>query len=100
MGFRTVVMLNNDQAHEWQNDPLLGQKIVAGMNHISDEVGSISDMGYGRVVECQHADTVTLVRLGFYKRFEPLAYGSYKTDNLDLLKEAAATLGYRLVKKS
>lgn len=26
MGYRTVVMLNNDHANEWANDPELGQK--------------------------------------------------------------------------
>lgn len=101
MGFRTVVMLNNDFAQDWENDSDLGRKIALGMNHVNDPARGFADLGYGRVVECVHADTVTLARIGFYERFEPMAYGSYdRTDDVTLLKEAAAKLGYRLVKKS
>jgi hypothetical protein len=31
MGFRTVVILNNDRAHEWEKDAKLGQLIAADM---------------------------------------------------------------------
>ena len=32
MGFRTVVVLFNDQASEWENDPSLGKKISHAKN--------------------------------------------------------------------
>lgn len=35
MGFRTVVMLSNDYAHEWEHDPKLGEKIAHAMNYAS-----------------------------------------------------------------
>ena len=110
MGFRTVVMLNNDLTHEWSNDPKLGEKIQEAMNfaHTSNEERKQwSRIGnYGRVVECVHADTQTLVRLDHYTGFEPLAYTSRTfgpstdEDKLRLLKRAAEEMGYRLVKKS
>lgn len=109
MGFRTVVMLSNDQAHEWSKDPELGQKIRRAMNftHSEDVYGPQSSwIGYGRVVECTHADVQTLVRLDHYTGFQPLAYTSRthgpstEDDAVRMLKEAAEKLGYRLVKKS
>jgi len=100
MGYRTVVMLSNDRAHEWANDPELGQKINLAMNSVGHK--ERSDLGYGRVVECVHADTVTLATLNFYEGFSPLAYTGYtdKNPEVNLLKQAADSLGYRLVKKS
>lgn len=35
MGYRTVVILNNDVAHEWSKDVGLGEKISAAANTIS-----------------------------------------------------------------
>ena len=113
MGFRTVVMLNNDRSHEWSKDPELGSKIQRAMNFAGnpravrdgyerfDEIGP----GYGRAVECVHADTVTLVKLGHYTSFEPLAYGGYQLfhtpdeGKLEMLKRAAEELGYHVRKK-
>lgn len=107
MGFRTVVMLNNDRTDEWSKDPLLGEKIQRAMYHTTrgeDRYGQFSsDLGYGRVVECTHADVQTLVKLEHYSSFEPVAHGHWYPDQKDakmeLLKKAAEDLGYRLVKK-
>lgn len=108
MGFRTVVMLSNDMAREWSNDPELGKKIDRAMNNVGsqDRYGPMSsDLGYGRVVECTHADVQTLVRLDHYTGFEPVAHTSRRSgpsndeDMIRLLKEAADKLGYRLSKK-
>lgn len=108
MGFRTVVMLNNDRSNEWSKDPLLGEKIQQAMyytNKGDDRYGRFSsDIGYGRVVECAHADLQTLVKLEHYTGFEPVAHGHWYPDQKDakmeLLKTAADELGYRLVKKA
>jgi len=100
MGFRTVVMLSNDMCHEWSKDQELGQKIHRAMNSRDSRVGN-----YGRVVECTHADTQTLAVLTHYEGFAPLTYnGSFKHEedaaiSLRLIKEAAKSLGYNLVKK-
>lgn len=114
MGYRTVVMLNNDFCTEWKKDPELGKKISEAMNYIHPNHPRyhLNPLGqYGRVVECVHADTQSLVRLSDYENFEELSnkyrtfnykpyHEQHESDMLDLLKEAADKLGYRLVKKS
>lgn len=106
MGFRTVVMLSNDQAHEWSNDPELGKKISRAMNHANTVGGDgRAELGYGRVVECTHADCQTLAVLDGYTFFEIRATKPWARDEsrseitLKLLKEAARNLGYGLVKR-
>lgn len=108
MGYRTLVILYNDQAHEWQKDAKLGQKIAEAMNHIPER-SSVSptgaDLGYGRVVECSHADTQTLAVVDSYN-FTPIAHDSWASNEsresiaFKLVKAAADKLGFRLVKKT
>lgn len=107
MGFRTVVMLNNDRCGEWENDPDLGKKIAHAMNDPKPTAESPfrRDVGgYGKVVECVHADTNTLAMLSGYTQLDPLAYSQWhkgKSDDevvLAMLKDAAEKLGFKLVK--
>lgn len=101
MGFRTVVVLINDQAHEWSKDPDLGKKISIAMN---GRRGG-DDLGYGRVVECCHADQQTLAMLDGYS-FKGLAYSGWSRNEAHvetqrkLLAEAASKIGYKLIKDS
>jgi len=110
MGYRTVVILYNDQAHEWENDPKLGEKISRAMHEVAQrsEPSSLSystgaSIHYGNVVECAHADGETLAMIESYS-FYPLAYGSWHSgksiikQKLELLTRAAETMGYHLVK--
>lgn len=110
MGYRTVVMLNNDASDKWSKDPNLGEKILMAMSHTyatTEDRKVLTRLGnYGRVVECVHADTQTLARLDHYTGFEPVAYTtrtfgpSTDEDRVSLIKSAAKELGYRLVKIS
>lgn len=109
MGYRTVVMLNNDWCNEWSKDPELGAKISEAMNYADSfhPRNHLNPLGqYGRAVECVHADTQTLVKLDGYTIMTRLActnrqFGpSTDEDTLEMLKNAADKLGYRLVKKS
>ncbi|MBX9723569.1 MAG: hypothetical protein K2X81_19350 [Candidatus Obscuribacterales bacterium] len=104
MGFRTVVVLFNDQASEWENDPALGKKISHAMNFAFGRgTDSRADIGYGRVVECAHADTQTLAVLDSYNMTQ-IAHASWRPHTLneeaqlELLKNAAEKLGYKIVK--
>lgn len=110
MGFRTVVMLSNDMCHAWSTDAELGQKIQKAMNYAwvtdSDPYSRDNHVGnYGRVVECVHADTQTLSILNHYDGFKPLYHSGFNQNMsedavaVNLIKEAADKLGYRLVKK-
>jgi hypothetical protein len=97
MGYRTVVMLNNDMMHEWANDAELGSKIRRFVLGRDKDLGR----GFGSVVEVTHADTRTLCILDHYQNFTPVAFNSWPNkDDVALLKEAADKYGYRLVKKS
>lgn len=107
MGFRTVVMLSNDQAHEWQHDAELGQKIRRAMNYANGGKDRNADVGgYGRVVECVHADNQSLAVLDGYTSCDVIAQTSWQRDEqaseipLKLLKKAAKNLGYQVVKRS
>lgn len=101
MGYRTVVVLINDQAHEWMKDPELGKKISMAMN---GRRGG-EDLGYGRVVECCHADQQTLAVIDSYN-FTGIAHGYWSGNETDvetqrkLLADAASKIGYKLIKDS
>ena len=109
MGFRTTVILYNDQCCEWSKDPLLGEKIAVGMNHVydisdGDYRGSPANLHYGNVMECAHADTVNLFAIdSYYGRKLATSIGSWKDPvekiNLEIIGQAADKLGYILVKK-
>ncbi len=100
MGFRTVVVLSNDQAHEWEKDPELGRKIFIQANGY----GRNGDFQYGTVLECVHADLQTLAVLDGYSG-KPVAHthwSPHQTEEhkqLDLLKRFATSLGYNVSKK-
>ena len=109
MGYRTVVMLNNDHANEWANDPELGQKILRAMNYTAPRCDKYGDESselrgnchYGRVVQCTHSSEVSLVELSFYEGFRELSFSQFDVEDreFDLLWDAANKLGYELVMK-
>lgn len=104
MGYRTVVLLNNDVCNEWEKDPALGRKIAHDMNYVHDRDSATELERYGCVIECTHADSQTLMLIdslrgsaaahGFYSRGE-----TPEDVKLKLLRDMAERLGYRVVKK-
>lgn len=108
MGFRTTVVLFNDQAHTWENDPQLGKKISHAMNFamgtMNEQDQRDAHLGYGQVVECAHADLQTLAVLSGYsmKAVGHSSLGRNQNDDaamLELLRSAADKLGMKLTKK-
>lgn len=97
MGFRTVVVLSNDHAHEWEKDPELGRKIFMAASIGNKELAR-RELPYGHVVECVHADTQTLAILDGYSG-RPVAYTHWhrgqtsEQQELVLLKELAEKHG-------
>lgn len=107
MGFRTVVVLNNDLSNKWENDPELGRKIflAASAKCFGDDIERARNFfPYGDIVEQVHADCQTLAVLDGYNG-NPVAHTHWhrgQTDderNLALLKNLADRLGYRISKK-
>ncbi len=106
MGFRTVVILNNDSS--WDDDPHLAQKIsraaaqVYGFQRENEMMRGYFDGGM--VVEVAHADTETLLQVSSLNAKE-LALGWWTgRGNEDevlrgMLLRAADKLGYKLVHK-
>lgn len=100
MSHRTLVLFYNDQAHMWSKDPELGQKIIRAMHDCDDLEGQ-----GGRVIECAHADTQTVMLLDSYNG-TPVAHGMWSRNetneqrDLKLLREWADKMGYSLRKKS
>jgi len=98
MGFRTLVMLYNDESRVWAPDQDLGKKILYATN------GQDTRIPGGRVVECCHADQQTLAIVDSYS-FDRMATGNWRQGqtqeirNLDMLSRFAENLGYDLVKK-
>ena len=105
MGYRTLVMFNNDVVDQIKDDPGFGKRlhhlILQGTNPYNRE--GLSSVAW---VVCQeHAD---VQKLAFIDGFEvkTLArrnwYRDCKQDEqaLQLLKDAADAAGYRLVRKS
>lgn len=98
MGFRTVVVLNNDRSHEWEKDPELGQKIF-----VSGASSGRLNFEYGQVIEQVHADTQTLAVLDGYggdvmSRTHWFREQATAERDLELLKNLAKSMGYRLVR--
>jgi hypothetical protein len=106
MGFRTVVLLENDRASEWENDPTLGKKIVHASMFASARIEASDKASFvgGRVLECTHADTQTLAVLDSYN-MDALAHSNWQRGQtaedvaIQLLRQAADKLGYTLSKK-
>lgn len=98
MGFRTVLVLSNDQSHLWENDPELGKKIFESANGPRG-----SRFEYGTIVEQVHADCQTLIVADKYEAKSVCSTSWYRTQtdaerDLDLLKKMAAKLGYKISK--
>ena len=109
MGFRTTVVLYNDQASTWENDPELGKKIAHAMNfaggRMNEDDKRNASLGYGKVVECAHADLNTLALISGYDLKvlgHSSSYGHQADDKvmMDLLTSAADKLGMKLIKKT
>jgi len=99
MGYRTVVVLANDQQHVWESDPELGAKIAASAARIN-RAGQ-PRFEYGNIVEVEHSDCQRLVVLDSYNGTVLAEKSWYRNETqaetkLALLKQAAAELGYRL----
>ena len=106
MGYRTVVILNNDLTHHWEKDPELGRKIFLAAAETFNPRAQ-AGFQYGTIGEQVHCDTQTLAVVDSLS-FKPVVREQWVmqegTDpnypTLGLLRSAADKLGYRLVRKT
>jgi hypothetical protein len=98
MGFRTVVALNNDTF--WNSNKNLADDISEAVHrHGRDRYPGSKGI---HILEQVHADQVSLLKIGFYGNVcerKAVTYWEDKNQDLNLLKEFANSMGYRLVKK-
>ena len=108
MGYRTLVIFNNDHLDTLLSDKNIGEKIknaIQGFDYRedADKIGNL-----GLVVERDHADVAKLVIIGKNGQFGITELSTlYTTGNapddgsteLLLLSKAADALGYKLAKK-
>ena len=103
MGYRTLVMLYNDEIGHWRENKNLGEDINQAMNYVGSGFAQNSHFRGGQVVSCEHADTQVLALVDSYV-YKPMAYSNWSSSianddvAIQLLKDAAAKLGYRLTK--
>lgn len=95
MGMNTACIIRNDFLHEMRADPKLGEKIWGAV--VSNGRDEYHGQGFDVLPSC-HADYVQVVaisgntirRLGFG--------GNYRDDDTAILRNLAASMGYRIAK--
>lgn len=108
MGFRTLVLLNNDRQLDWEDEWALGKKIHHSQFSRKGERQELEDVG-GKVIQCCHTDTKTLLVVDHLDAHD-ITYPAIDQDTgkisglpasevLALLKQAAGQLGFNLTKK-
>lgn len=98
MGYRTVVILSNDEAHIWKNDASLGEKIMIAASRPD------AHFEYGDIIEQVHCDIQSLVAIDSLTGYSMANSNWYISQDhqkmkLELLQNAAEKMGYKLVKK-
>lgn len=105
MGYRTVVILSNDDMPSWENDPELGEKIASGASTSYRTPDSRCGFQYGDIAECVHADQQSLMLIDGYNA-QTLTTSNWRPGeteeetNLRVLKLLAEKMGYSLRKKN
>ena len=107
MGYRTIIVLDNDDTNLWGDDPLGKAITSASGKKISNLGGEIMLEGnqIGTIIDCEHADIESLVH------FSSLS-GTVLAKNIhnsrvseqelreNMLKEIASSMGFTLVKNT
>lgn len=107
MGYRTIIVLNNDEANVWGNNPLGKAITVASGKKISNRGGEIllNGVQIGNVIDCEHADTESIVHFSSLHgtTLGRSFYNSRMTEEEQreaMIVELAESMGYKLVKNN
>ncbi len=95
MGMNTACIIRNDFLHKLRGDLKLGEKIYDAV--ISSNRGAYHGQGFD-VLPSSHADNIQVVAIGG-NTIRRLGYGGdYRSTDLDILRNLASRMGYRIVK--
>jgi hypothetical protein len=95
MGLNTACIIRNDFLHQLRDDPKLGEKIWGAV--VSRGRGEYHGQGFDVLPSC-HADYIQVVAIGG-NTIRRLGYGGdYKADDIEILRNLASRMGYRIVK--
>ena len=106
MGFNTTVMLLNDRLHDIERDTTLGTQIATDVSRLG-LADSYRTLQYGKVIETHHNSSMSIVAVG-HNMGITLGHAVIEGGDLvnaleeakvDMLKQLADSLGYRLVKR-
>lgn len=111
MGFNSTIIVMNDAVHEIESDPEFGKNLAQAIMMHSAGPGRRLDVPAGShsnaasVVDCQHADVVSVVAIGgnhgtVLFRTHNGGHHHDESDQIELLKSLADKYGFRLTKKS
>lgn len=107
MGYRTIIVLNNDEANVWGNNPLGKAITVASGKKISNRGGEIllNGVQIGNVIDCEHSDTESIVHFSSLHgtTLGRSFYNSRMTEEEQreaMIVELAESMGYKLVKNN
>lgn len=97
MGYNSTIVIYNDALSSIERNPNFGKELDRAIGEVACWNRPV-DIPGGMVVETHHADGDAIVRIGG-NRGEVLGYTYHAQDKLDVLKQLAREMGYRLVKK-
>lgn len=105
MGFNTTVVVLNDGLEAIRRDPAFGENLVQQILSISvregrRDVPALNHANAASVVETHHADSMSLIAVGGNLGRDLGHAGGYRANDLELIKNIADKMGYRLVKKT
>lgn len=98
MGMNTACIIRNDFLHEIEKDKEIGSKIADAIRYAHHpEHAPYHGQGFD-VLPSVHADTIQVVAIGG-NLIRRLGYGGgYQSKDIDILRNLAASMGYRIVK--
>lgn len=104
MGYNTTIVIMNDALREIREDQNFGQKVADAVSLVSrGEPVDVSAGNHGNaatVIETHHADTMKLIAVGGNFGYDMGCVGFNDPTPVDILRDLADRLGYRLVKKA
>ena len=102
MGFNSTVLILNDRLHEIENDQDFGKKVADGIREFgyANKYNKTYITGQTEILSCQHASENAIIAVGGNCGTQlGTVFGTHhkEEDKLDIVKQLAEELGFKLV---